>query len=84
MNEFQRAAEFDPTAVTLEIVEADGETFGSVMLPADGGHGRLRVQTTDDPGLSAKEALAFAIQKANELGVPIVVIDRHDAWQEEW
>jgi hypothetical protein len=82
-NRFEQVDEKQDDAVTLSLWTIDGESYGSVTIPAGVSGGRVAVDMTTEK-MPAKEAFRGAIQFANEIKAAVVVMDPDALWQAEW
>lgn len=82
-NEFEKVDMIQPDALTLELVAQDGAQFGIVHCPAAATNGKLPKDYNSGP-LPGKDAIRSAIKLANELKVPMVVMDNQDLWVADW
>lgn len=82
-NEFEKVDSIQPDALTLVLSEAGEELKGQVHCPASATGGRL---PKDFRGavLPAKEAVRAAVKMANDMKLPMVVLDPQERWLEEW
>jgi hypothetical protein len=82
-NVFEQVDEAPDDALTLLIGKQGDELMGAVNCPASATAGQL-VKDYASGGMPAKEAFRSAIQLANKLKVPIVVMDPQGVWDREW
>ena len=82
-NRFEQVDELQEDAITLKLSKQGEETVGNVNIPAAVSRGRLTNDTTSD-SLPAKDAFRAAIGLANEIKVPVVVLDPDGLWEAEW
>jgi hypothetical protein len=57
--------------------------YGTVTVPSALSSGKLPTNLTTDK-MPIKDAFRGAIQLANEIKAPVVVIDPDSIWQAEW
>jgi hypothetical protein len=82
-NRFEQVDERQEDAITLSLWKQGDDTLGSVIVPAGVTRGRL-AGDSDSGGLAAQDAFRAAIRIANEIKVPMVVMDPEGLWQAEW
>ena len=82
-NEFERVDEAPDDALTLLIGKGGDGIVGAVHCPASATAGRLPKDYSSGQ-MSGQEALRSAIKLANDLKLPIVVMDPQDVWPKEW
>lgn len=82
-NRFEQVDERQEDAITLFLVRKDTGAHGYVTCPAAISNGRL---AEDQVGREMPQVDAFrsAVQLANELKAPMVVVDPDNLWQAEW
>ena len=82
-NRFEQVDEVQPDAITLSLSKSGEGEVGSVIFPASASGGRLsRIEISG--ALPAMDLFRSAIRLANEMKVPIVVIDPQGVWKKEW
>jgi hypothetical protein len=82
-NRFEQVDEIQADAITLAFTRTGDRELGKVIFPASASAGRLTTDQISD-ALPAVEAFRSAIHLANEVKVPIVVIDPEGVWRPEW
>jgi hypothetical protein len=82
-NRFEQVDELQDDAITLSLRKQGEEGFGTVNVPAGLSHGRLVNDSVSD-NLPAKDAFRAAINIANAVKAPVVVMDPDNLWQAEW
>lgn len=82
-NRFEQVDEPADDALTLALAREGEARFGIVSCPAAASGGRLPKDFASD-AMPLKEAFRTAVSLANELRMPLVVLDPHDLWQAEW
>lgn len=82
-NRFEQVDGAQPDALTLSFRRRDDKGVGAVACPASATAGRLP-KDYDSGELAAIEAFRSAVKLANELKVPVVVVDPEGVWQAEW
>ncbi|WP_420101029.1 hypothetical protein [Bosea sp. (in: a-proteobacteria)] len=82
-NEFEKVDSFQTDALTLALSAQDGALHGVVHCPAAATGGRLPKDFTSQP-MPGKEAIQSAIKLANDLKLPVVVLDPEELWPEDW
>ena len=82
-NEFEKVDSVQPDALTLQLIAQDGMQYVRILCPASATAGRLPRDYDSGP-MQGKEGFRAAIKLANDLKVPIVVLDEQDLWPKEW
>ncbi len=82
-NEFEKVSAVQPDALTFELSLVEGVQMGAIYCPSTATHGRLPKDYASGP-MPAKEAFRAAVQLANEMKVPIVVLDPLETWPHDW
>ncbi|MET0606688.1 MAG: hypothetical protein ABWZ80_09550 [Beijerinckiaceae bacterium] len=82
-NEFEQVDAPIPDGMTLRLVRSGTGDVAEVLCPATATRGALPKDYNSGP-LAPKDALRSAIKLANELKVPIVVVDNDGLWDKEW
>lgn len=82
-NKFEQVDEVQPDAITLSLRRDGDREAGTVIFPASASGGRLAEDQVSARG-SAKDAFRSALRLANEMKVPVVVMDPDGVWQSEW
>jgi len=82
-NRFEQVDERQDDAITLALFRQGEEQFGSVSIPATVSGGRLAADSVSG-NLAVKDAFRSAVRIANEMKVPVVVVDPDGLWQAEW
>ncbi len=82
-NRFEQVDEHQSDAITLSLWKEEDHKVGTVTCPAALSAGKLTSDKTSEK-LSAKDAYRSAIQLANTIKAPIVVLDPQQLWESEW
>lgn len=82
-NEFEKVDSVQPDALTLVLAAPEGQLHGVIHCPAAATGGRLPKDFTSNP-LPEREAIQSAIKLANDLKLPLVILDPEDLWPESW
>lgn len=82
-NRFEQVDERPGDAMTLVLTRDGDRNFGVVNCPASATGGQLPKNFSSGE-LPPKEAFRAAIRLANELKVPLLVVDPDGLWQTEW
>ncbi|PZN94508.1 MAG: hypothetical protein DCF30_20235 [Hyphomicrobiales bacterium] len=82
-NRFEQVDEAQADAITLTLIQRNGETLGRIACPAELAGGHLVNDFVSDE-MEPKEAFRSAVRLANEIQAPIVVEDAQGLWQQEW
>lgn len=82
-NRFEQVDEPPGDAMTLVLTRDDDRNFGVVNCPASASGGQLPKNFSSGE-LPPKEAFRAAIRLANDLKVPLLVVDPDGLWQTEW
>jgi hypothetical protein len=82
-NRFEQVDEPPGDAMTLVLTRDGDRNFGVVNCPASATGGQLPKNFSSGE-LPPKEAFRAAIRLANELKVPLLVVDPDGLWQTEW
>ena len=89
-NRFEQVDEVQEDAITLALLKIDDPTkrdedraCGKVMVPAALSGGRMPEDRISET-LPAIEAFRSAVRLANEMKLPIVVMDPDGIWQPNW
>jgi hypothetical protein len=82
-NRFEQVDEKQDDAITLSLWRVDDSMYGTVTVPAGLSDGKLPTNLTTDK-MPIKDAFRGAIQLANEIKAPVVVMDPDSLWQAEW
>lgn len=82
-NRFELVDNRQEDAITLSLWKQGEDAYGSVNVPAAVSNGRLTNDSVSG-NLSVKDAFRSAIRIANEIKVPIVIMDPDGLWQAEW
>ena len=90
-NRFERVDQVQDDAITLELGLGDAAESGRVHLPpaakaqgVSGGAGEDASGRMTSDTLPKIDAFRSSIKMANELRLPVVVIDSGEAWLDEW
>jgi len=82
-NRFEQVDEKQDDAITLSLWRVDDHMYGTVTVPSGLSGGKLPTNLTTDK-MPIKDAFRGAIQLANEIKAPVVVVDPDSLWQAEW
>jgi hypothetical protein len=82
-NRFERVHAVEPDAITLSLSRSAQGEVGSVIFPASASGGRFSEDKISGE-LPAVDSFRSAIKLANEVKVPIVVLDPDGVWKENW
>lgn len=82
-NRFEQVDEPTDDAIALTLMRRDETTIGTVQCPGSATRGLLPKGFSSGE-MPAGEAFRSAIKLANEMKVPIVVIDAEKAWDPKW
>ena len=82
-NGFERVEAAPDDALTLLIGKNGEDLMGAVNCPASATGGQLPKDYASGP-MTGKEAFRSAIQLANSLKIPMVVMDPQGVWPAEW
>lgn len=86
-NRFERVQAIQDDAITLELAPAGDPEMARVHVPSALG-GTTEASAERSPKTSdvlpKVDAFRGAVQLANTMKAPIVVLDAHDAWLETW
>jgi len=82
-NRFEQVDEKQDDAITLSLWRVEDSMYGTVTVPAGLSDGKLPSSLTSDK-MPIKDAFRGAIQLANEIKAPVVVMDPDSLWQTEW
>jgi hypothetical protein len=82
-NRFERVHEVQPDAITLSLSRSTAGEVGAVIFPASASGGRLSEDRISGD-LPAVDSFRSAIKLANEMKVPVVVLDPQGVWKKEW
>lgn len=83
INRFEQVDEAPNDAMTLTLRHDGEKNFGIVTCPRAATGGRLPKDYASD-ALPLKEAISSAVKLANNLAVPLVVMDPDGLWQADW
>jgi len=82
-NRFEQVDEAQADAITLSLTRNGDRDAGTVIFPASASGGRLAEDQVSGR-MSALDSFRSAVRLANEMKVPIVVMDPDGVWQSEW
>jgi hypothetical protein len=82
-NRFEQVDENQSDAITLSLWQDEEQKVGTVTCPAALSGGKFASDTTSEK-LPARDAYRSAIQLANTIKAPIVVLDPQKLWENEW
>jgi hypothetical protein len=82
-NRFEQVDELQDDALNLSFTQTSEGQLGRVRVPHSAVMGKLP-GGVDSGDVPARDAFRGAIKLANDLKLPIVVIDPDDVWQKEW
>ncbi|MCJ2081722.1 hypothetical protein [Methylobacterium sp. J-090] len=83
INRFEQVDHPPDDAMTLTLARDGAASSGFVTCPASATGGRLPKDFSSG-ALPPKDAFRAAIRFANEVKVPLVVLDHDGLWQPEW
>ena len=81
-NRFEQVDEIQPDAIALILEQRIDGRWAKVHCPSSA-HAGLQADKTSE-SMAPKDALASAVKLANELKLPIVVVDPDGGWKQEW
>ncbi len=81
-NRFEQVDEIQPDAITLILEQRNDGQWAKVCCPTSALPALKQSMTS--PDLPLKDAVASAVQLANEVKLAIVVVDRDNIWNKEW
>jgi len=73
-NRFEQVDEKQDDAITLSLWKVGDSMYGTVTVPKAVSEGKMPI----------KDAFRGAIQLANDIKAPVVVVDPDQLWQAEW
>jgi hypothetical protein len=82
-NRFEQVDEKQDDAITLSLWKVEDKMYGTVTVPKSLSAGKLPTDLTTDK-MPIKDAFRGAIQLANDIKAPVVVMDPDSLWQVEW
>jgi len=82
-NRFEQVDEKQDDAITLSLWKVGDNMYGTVTVPKAVSAGRMPTDLTTDK-MPIKDAFRGAIQLANDIKAPVVVMDPDQLWQAEW
>jgi hypothetical protein len=82
-NRFEQVDELQADALNLSLAQTPEGQTGRVRVPLSAVEGRLP-GGVDSGDVPARDAFRGAVKLANDLKLPIVVIDPDNVWQKEW
>ena len=82
-NRFEQVDEPADDAMTLALRREGEAMTGVVSCPAAASGGRLPMDFSSD-AMPLKDAIRSAVRLANEMKLPLVVMDPDGLWQAEW
>lgn len=82
-NRFEQVDEEQPDALNLVLSQTNQGQVGSVRIPASAMPGNAP-GGVDSGEVAAKDAFRAAIRLANEMKLPVVVVDPDGVWDKEW
>jgi hypothetical protein len=82
-NRFEQVDEKQDDAITLSLWKVGDNMYGTVTMPKSLSEGKLPSDLTTDK-MPLKDAFRGAIQLANDIKAPVVVMDPDSLWQAEW
>ena len=82
-NEFEQVDQPIDDGLTLVLARSGTGDVAQIVCPASATGGRLPKDYNSGP-LAPKEAFRSAIKLANDLKVPIVVVDPDGVWDKQW
>lgn len=82
-NRFEQVDEVQDDAITFEVAPDGASEVAKVHVPAAISKGKFPKDNVTHP-MPKVDAFRGAIQLANEIKAPMVVLDPHSAWDPEW
>jgi hypothetical protein len=82
-NRFEQVDEKQDDAITLSLWKVGDNMYGTVTVPKAVSAARMPTDLTTDK-MPIKDAFRGAIQLANDIKAPVVVMDPDQLWQAEW
>ena len=82
-NRFEQVDQVQSDALTFEVAPDGNADVARVHVPAQISNGRFVQDDVSQP-LPKVDAFRGAIQLANDIKAPMVVLDPHSAWLAEW
>ena len=82
-NRFEQVDEVQADAITLSLAKQEDKEVGVVIFPASASGGRLTEDRISEP-LAPRDSFRSAVKLANDMKVPIVVLDPQGLWNAEW
>jgi len=82
-NRFEQVSEVQPDAITLSLSRSGSGEVGAVTFPVSASGGKLSEDRVSGE-LPAVDSFRSAIRLANEMKVPVVVLDPDGVWKKEW
>lgn len=82
-NRFEQVDEKQDDAITLSLWKVGDNMYGTVTVPKAVSDGKMPTDLTTDK-MPIKDAFRGAIQLANDVKAPVVVMDPDQLWQAEW
>jgi hypothetical protein len=82
-NRFEQVDEKQDDAITLSLWKVGDSMYGTVTVPKGASGGKMPTDLTTDR-MPIKDAFRGAIQLANDIKAPVVVMDPDSLWQAEW
>ena len=82
-NRFEQVDEVQPDALNLTLCQAGDGQNGAIHIPVAAM--TLKMPKPIDSGdMPVKDAFRLAIKLANDMKLPVVVIDHDNVWNAEW
>jgi len=81
-NRFEQVDEIVPDAIAVILEQRSDGQWARIYCPASAGEGVK--QNRMSARAAPKDALSSAVKFANEMKLPIVVVDPDGVWKKEW
>ena len=81
-NRFEQVDEIVPDAIAVILEQRSDGQWARIYCPASAGEGVK--QNRMSARAAPKDALSSAVKFANEMKLPIVVVDPDGFWKKEW
>jgi len=81
-NRFEQVDEIVPDAIAVILEQRSDGQWARIYCPASAGEGVK--QNRMSARAAPKDALSSAVKFANEMKLPIVIVDPDGVWKKEW
>ena len=81
-NRFEQVDEIVPDAIAVILEQRGDGQWARIYCPASAGEGVK--QNRMSARAAPKDALSSAVKFANEMKLPIVIVDPDSVWKKEW